>query len=268
MSKNLYIVPHDLTEVGNAALRYALFLGKRIETEIRILHIISDRSKATQASLKIDQIVGEFDIPENVSITKVVKEGSIFEDIAKISKINQAQLIIMGTHGEKGLQKLFGSHAMKVVTSTEIPFMVVQKETQPKELNKIVVPIDLAKESLQIVKLVGDLATIYDAEVHILGEKQRDESLSLQMKSRIQIVQQQYEDRNVSCHINLFDEGGSYSKKIIDYSKQNQIDLIALAYHTEAIIASFDKFAQNLITNPGALPCLVINSKTASQFYY
>ena len=268
MSKNLYIVPHDLTEVGDAALRYALHLGNRIETEIRILHIVSDRSKASAASAKIDEHVSQFDVPEHVEITKVVKEGSIFEDIAKISKVNAAQLIIMGTHGEKGLQKLFGSHAMKVVTSTEIPFMVVQKNTNPKPVKNIVVPIDLAKESLQIIKPVGDLAAIYGADIHVVGEKQKDELLSQQMKNRIQIVKQQYDDRELNCHVAFFNEGGSYSKKVIDYSKENNVDMIAVAYHTEAIIASFDKFVQNLITNPLDIPCLVINSKTASQFYY
>ena len=268
MSKNLYIVPHDLTEVGDAALKYALHLGNTIDTEIRILHIVSDRSKAAQASAKIDAHVAKFDVPSNVEITKVVKEGSIFEDIAKISKVNAAQLIIMGTHGEKGLQKVFGSHAMKVVTSTEIPFMVVQKNTKTNPIKKIVVPIDLAKESLQIIKPVADLANIYNAEVHIVGEKQKDELLSQQMKNRIQIVKQQYDERNVVCKVDFFEEGGSYSKKVIDYSQKHNVDMIALAYHSEAIIASFDKFAQNLITNPGELPCMVMNSKMASQFYY
>lgn len=268
MSKNLYIVPHDLTEVGDAALKYAIHLGNRIETEIRILHIVSDRSKAAAASAKIDEHVGQFDIPDHVEITKVIKEGSIFEDIAKISKVNSAQLIIMGTHGEKGLQKLFGSHAMKVVTSTEIPFMVVQRNTDPRQVKSIVVPIDLAKESLQIIKPVGDLAHIYGAEVHVLGEKQKDELLSQQMKNRIQIVKQQFDERNIECKVDFFNEGGSYSKKVIDYSKANKIDMIAVAYHTEAIIASFDKFVQNLITNPLDIPCMVINSKTVSQFYY
>lgn len=268
MSKNLYIVPHDLTDVGDAAFRYALYLGKSVETEIRILHIVSDRSKIPVASAKIDLMVSKFDISDNVIITKVIKEGSIYEDIAKISKENSAQLIIMGTHGEKGMQKLFGSHAMKVVTSTEIPFMVVQSNTQPRIINKVVVPIDLAKESLQIIKLAGDIAQIYNAEIHVVGEDPRDEHLNLQMNNRFQIVRNQYNDRNINSVIELFKEGGSFSKKVIDYAKNNEIDLIALAYHSESIIPSFDKFAQNLITNPEQLPCLVINSKLVSNLYF
>ncbi len=268
MSKNLYIVPHDLTEVGDAAFRYALHLGESIDTEIRILHIVSDRSKIPAVSAKIDEMVSKFDFSDNVTITKVIKEGSIFEDIAKISKDTAAQLIIMGTHGEKGLQKLFGSHAMKVVTSTEIPFMVVQKGTLPRPINKICVPIDLAKESLQIIKLAGDIAQIYDAEIHVIGENQKDELLEKQMRNRIQIVKTKYEERNIVCTVELFDEGGSYSKKVIDYTQEHEIDMIALAYHSESIIPSFDKFAQNLITNPKQLPCLVINSKLASNLYF
>jgi molecular chaperone DnaK (HSP70) len=44
----------------------------------------------------------------------------------------------MGTHGMKGMQKLFGSNAMKVITSTAIPFVVIQQETEAKQLIKVV----------------------------------------------------------------------------------------------------------------------------------
>lgn len=268
MSKNLYIVPHDLTEVGSNALRYALHLCKRVEAEIRILHLASSKAGINAASMKIDAIIDQLEVPVGATVTKQVQEGSIFEDIGRIATKAGAQLIVMGTHGQQGFQKLFRSHAMKVITSCDIPFLIIQKTTEIKDIEKIVVPINLTKESLQVVNLAGDVANIYGATVHVVGAKQNDELLNQQMKNRILIVKKQYEERSVPCMVEFLKDSGSYSKRVMDYSKKNGIDMIAIAYYSESLIPQFDTFAQSLITNSEQLPCLVLNSKQASALYF
>jgi len=268
MSKNLYVVPHDLTPVGDIALQYGLHIGKRMNIEIQLLHLVSSETEIAKANQKLDEIIAKTNVQGGVTLSKHVEVGSIFEDIGKIATKHLAQLIIMGTHGEKGMQKIFGSYAMKVITSCDIPFLIVQDKTPVNVVKKLLVPIDLTKESLQIVNLAGDVANIFDATVHVIGQKQRDELLTQQMKNRILIVKNQYEDRNVKCSVEFVKDGGSYSKKIVDYAKENNIDLIAISYHSESLIPQFDKFAQNLITNDAKLPCLVINSKQASALYF
>ncbi len=269
MSKNLYLVPYDLTDAGNSALNYALHICKRVEAEIRILHLVSSADKIASSSAKIDQIINNLDIPEKASITKQVQKGSIFDDIGRIATKAGAQLIIMGTHGHQGIKKLFfRSNAIQVVTSCDIPFLIVQKNTKTVDLEKIVLPITLTKESLQVVNLAGDIANIYGAGISVVGSKQNDELLNQQMKNRIQIVKKQFDERAIDCNVELFKDSGSYSKRVIEFSKKNNIDLIAFAYHTESILPQFDKFAQNLITNKLMLPCLVLNSKPASSLYF
>lgn len=268
MSKNLYIVPHDLTEVGNIALEYALHICKRVNAEVRLLHLVSSASKAPAAHAKLDEITRSYEIPEKAELTKVVIEGSIFEDIGRIATEAGAQLIIMGTHGQTGMQKLFGSHAIKVITSVDIPFLIVQKNIEIHDISKIVIPIDLTKESLQIINLAGDIANIYGASIDVIGAKQSDESLSQQMKNRIMIVKNKYDERHIPCNVELLPDGGSYAKKVMQYTSEKKGDMIAFAYHTESILPQFDTFAQNLITNELKLPCLVINSKLASALYY
>lgn len=268
MSKNLYIVPYDFTPVTDAAVKYALHMGKRVQTEIMLLHLAGSKSDAMKASAKLDSVIAAFDKPLGVEMTKYVSEGSIFEDIGKIARKEGAQLIIMGTHGSSGLQRLFGSNAMKVVVSADTPFLIIQKETPLLDPKNIVVPIDLTKESLQIVNNAGDMASIFGASVHVVGEKQNDELLSQQMKNRILIVKNQYDERNVPCHVEMMKGGGSYAKKILGYAKEKSCDMIAIAYHTESLLPQFDTFAQTLITNDQKLPCMVLNSKPASALYF
>ncbi len=268
MSKNFYIVPHDFTELGDIALSYAIQLCKSSPTEIQILHISASKSDVQKANAKLDQIIETQKIPSNITLSKSLLIGSIFDQIGQHANKSGAQLIIMGTHGMRGMQRVFGSHAMKVITSCDIPFLVVQKETTFNDINHIVVPIDLTKESLQIVNIAGDLANKFDATVHVIGEKQNDDLLSQQMKNRILIVKNQYEEKNVKCEVEFIKESGSYVKKILNYAKAKNIDVIAISYHSESLMPQFDTFAPTLMNNEMHLPCLLINSKLASALYF
>ncbi|MES2799601.1 MAG: universal stress protein [Bacteroidota bacterium] len=268
MSKNIYLVPHDFSVVGETALNYALHMGKKVKSEIILLHLCASKAEILKANSQMDAIIARQELPYGVEIKKLVREGSIFDEIGKVAEDEGAQLVIMGTHGATGLQKLFGSNAMKVITSADIPFLIVQKDTPLNEIKNIIVPIDLSKESLQIVNVAGDMAGIFGASVHVVGEKQSDEGLSQQMKNRILIVKNQYSERSVPCNVQLMEKSGAYTKKIINYTKEQKIDMIALAYHTESLLPQFDNFAQVLITNETKLPCLIINSKPASSNAY
>lgn len=268
MNHNLYLVPHDFTSVGDVALKYAMHLGKRVKTEIMVVHLVSDASKVAAAKQKLDTLIANFEQIENVVLTSRVEVGSIFEDIGKIAKKEYAQLIIMGTHGATGMQKLFGSYAMKVVTSSNVPFLVVQENTPITDIKRIIVPIDLSKESLQITNVAGDLANMFDAELHVVSEKHTDQILSKKMANRILLVKNQYDDRKLTSHFPHLEGGGSFHKKVQDYAQKMNGDLIALAYHSESILPQFDKFAQSLITNSMNLPCVIINSKSASSLYF
>jgi nucleotide-binding universal stress UspA family protein len=268
MSHNLYLVPYDFTIVSDAALKYAMHIGKHVKTEIQVVHLVSDKSKIAAAKQKLDAILEGLQKESNVILTSLIEVGSIFTDFGKIAKREYAQLIIMGTHGQVGLQKLFGSHALKVITSTNVPFLVVQEKTELIEIKKIIVPIDLTAESLQITNVAGDLAAIFGAELHVATEKITDPLHSKKLATRIQMIKKQYDDRKLISSVTQLDKGGSFQKKIIDYSKSNQVDLIALAYHTESLLPQFDKFAQTLLTNDLNLPCTIINSKSASSSYF
>lgn len=268
MSKNLYIVPYDFTPVSEKALEYALFLGGKVRAEIMLLNVAVDKEKGMQAKAKLQTLVENTKTPPAVELTYSVQVGSIFTDIGKVAKKEHAQLIIMGTHGKRGLQSVFGSHAMKVVTSAECPFLIVQKNTEIKEVNNILVPIDLTKESLQIVNIAGDMSNMLNSNLHVLAEDQSDQILHTRLHNRISIVKGQYEERDITPTIEITKKRGSYEKKIMNYSKANDCGMIAIAYHSESLLPQFDTFAQNLMCNKQGIPFLVINSKLASSLYF
>jgi hypothetical protein len=60
-------------------------------------------------------------------VTPVVRVGSVYEDIGDAAAEIDADLIIMGTHGMRGMQFITGSRALRVITSSSVPFVVVQE---------------------------------------------------------------------------------------------------------------------------------------------
>ena len=268
MSRNLYIVPYDFTSVTDKAVEYALHIGKYVDTEIRIMHLAANEEKAKFKDKLLEDVKNKLKIPAGVEVTTSVKVGDIFTDIGKIAKEEKAQLVIMGTHGIRGLQNVFGSFAMKVITSTECAFLIVQKNTVFAEISSLAVPIDLTKESLQIINIAADMAKIMKANVNVLAEKQSDQILNTRLQNRLGIVKNQYEERGIESNIHLVARGGRYGKKIMQFVRKNNIGMIAIAYHSESVFPQFDSFAQNLITNKQSIPVLIINSKLASTLYY
>lgn len=268
MESNLYLVPHDFTAVGDNALRYAVSLSKQLHTEILLVHIVSDRSKAAAAEQKLLAIIDQQDKSGSLEFSYRVETGSIFEDIGKIATQEGAQLIVMGTHGATGFQKLFGSHAMKVITSNNVPFLIVQENTVFEKINTIVVPIDLSNESLQITNVAGDLAMMTGSDIHVVYEKISDMMLRRKMANSLSIVQKNYEDRGLTANFHELSGAGSPHKLVINYAKENNGGLIALAYHSDKLLPQFDTFAQTLITNKLNIPCVIINAKSASSAYF
>ena len=268
MSSNLYIVPFDFSPVSEKALEYAIHLGKHVETEIKILHLSKDKNIGITKAKLLEAVKTNTKVPAGVKLTTLVEVGSIFKDIGKIAAKEKAQLVIMGTHGLRGGQWLFGSFAMKVLRSADCPFLIVQKSTKIEEIEKIVIPIDLTKESMQIVNIAGDMSNIMNAKITVLAEKQTDQILNQRIQNRIGIIKKQYEEREIETNIHFVKNTRDYRKKIMKYVNENNIGLIALSYHSESLFPQFDTFAQKLITNKPALPVLIINSKLASALYF
>lgn len=268
MSKNIYVVLYDFTPAADKAVQYALFLAKNVHTEIKLLHLAADKASGMPMVAKLEEAGKKFEVPIGSEIKTIVKVGSIFTDLGRIAKDEMAQLVIFGTHGVKGMQNLFGSNAMKVVTSVECPFLIVQKDTDIKDVENIIVPIDLTKESLQITNLAGDMASILKANLHVIAEKQTDAILNTRIQNRISIVSKQYEDRGMEAEIAFVKKGGAFAKKVMNYVKAKNGGMIALAYHSESLIPQFDTFAQSLLMNKECLPVMIVNSKLASALYF
>lgn len=269
MERRSILVPHDFTAVGDNALHYAIILAKSIGANVDILHVVKDVKETAKATAQCEKIIsGLKDKPAEVEVKCHIKSGSIFTDIASGANELKSSLIIMGTHGAVGMQKLFGSFAIKVITSTHVPFLVVQQKFTGTDLSKIVVPIDESQESLQIEQVTSALATLTKSEIHILTEKKIDSNLKLKCAVHSGLISKQFKEKGISYVASVIPKVKGYATDIVNYAVKEKANLIAFAYHSDSLLPQFDTFAQNLITNKAGVPVLILNSKEAGNYFF
>lgn len=140
MGYNKILIAVDSSEYSMKAAKKGFELAQQLDAKVALLFVV-DISKAAvnvdagilpgeamfilkkEAEQTLDQLTEMYSTKEPV---KFVVEGYPNEDILKTSKIWQADLIVVGTHGRTGLLSLLmGSVAENVVQNSTIPVMVV-----------------------------------------------------------------------------------------------------------------------------------------------
>ena len=267
MSTRNLLVPHDFTAAGDTAVLYAIDLAKEFEAEVNLLHVTKDVKANKKATAKFEKIMANLNLgPNDPKVSFQVKKGDIFETIAGVGKELLSSIIVMGTHGATGMQKLFGSFAIKVITSTHIPFIIVQKGNKILTTKNIVFPINTTKESLQIEQVVSSIAAQSKSKVHVVCEKYTDSTYKIKSAVHFEVENKQFRENKVEFSNEQIPKMNA--TEILKYSKKNNCDLIGISYYSEALLKQFDTLFQDLIMNNSKYPILIINSKDVGNFYF
>lgn len=257
-NKNI-LVPHDFTPVADNALKHALNTAGRTNATIYLLHVVAKEKNIAEAEEKLNEIVSA--AGSTIKIIPTVRVGNIFDDIGDFAAEVHAELIFMGTHGQHGWQHITGSHALKVITHSTIPFIVVQeKAIKETGYDDIVVPLDLSKETKQKLAYVANIATYFNSRVHLITPDESDEFLKRQVKINIQFAVKFFHERGIEVTTKV-SEGGSFDKEIVKHAVRNEADLIAIMNLNRnnmlgVITASHEQF---ILTNDAEIPTLIVN---------
>ena len=134
----LIVIPWDFSDVAQNALVHGAKIAKMVDNELRLLHIVEkklDASKKEELTGKLTEIAEKTERIYNVKVDTFIMQGSIFSAISKYVTDIKANLVIMGTHGMKGMQKLTGSWALKVISGSKVPFIVIRSMSDEADQN-------------------------------------------------------------------------------------------------------------------------------------
>ncbi len=272
MTKKKFIVPFDFTDVAESAIEHALITAQVVGAEVHMLHVVSKKEAISEAKEKlgiaVEKAKGETK-SVGVDIISHVRVGNIFDDIGEFALEIGAELIFMGTHGAHGWQHITGSHALKVVTNSPTPFIIVQEaRVSESGYDDIIVPLDLHKETKQKLTLVANMAKYFNSRVHVIIPDESDEFLQHTVKANIIFANKFFGERNIEVTTTLA-PAKDFDKEVVDHAVKVNADLIAIMnIQKNQILGVFGaSHEQYMITNNAEIPVLVVNPINATNAY-
>ena len=178
------VVPIDFSEQSDYALKVAASLAKKYDAEILALHMLELNQAMVTSSegFHPEQTVFLIKLAEKrfneflnksylkgIKITPVVKHFKVFSEVNDVAKKNDADMIVMGSHGTDGLKEIFvGSNAERVVRNADIPVLVIKKEHTDFKVDKFLFACGFKDESLVAFQKAKDFAKLLSAELKLV----------------------------------------------------------------------------------------------------
>ena len=136
------LAAHDFSETSQLALAYALDLAERLSARVTVVHAYRDSVYGFPEGFALTaDVVGRIqEVAANalegvvqraqrpgVQVDGMLRQGSAWSEIAAAATETHAGLVVIGTHGRRGLaHALLGSVAEKVVRTAPCPVLTVR----------------------------------------------------------------------------------------------------------------------------------------------
>ena len=261
--KTKLLVPTDFTNEAHSAIQHAVKLGVIVQAEVILLNVVKDKSDIPAATTKLkEEEKWAKTVNDQIDVRSIVRVGNIFDDIGDAASELGVSLIIMGTHGASGWQKITGSYALKVITNSSVPFIVVQDQLMNDTgYDSNVVPLDLNNETKQKLEMVASIAHYFDSEVHLITPNESDEFLSNKLKANRIWAAKYLKGKNVKFTTQIVDDGDNLLEGVFKLSKKVEADLIAIMNLQKNSLMGVlgSSYQQEIIANKAKVPVLCLN---------
>jgi len=276
---DIVLVPTDFSDICQNAINHGVELAEYLDHKLVILHVINreSRSQLKKDNLSVSAITEQLndianDIRENsrVIVETLTREGSIFEEIHKTADQLGAKVMVLGTHGKKGLQHVFGSYALKVVTRSPIPTIVVQEKAFGNGYKKIVFPINSFTEARQQVQWALHMSKTFGSHIHIFREIHGDAGLAGKINVVSEQIRKAFNERGVSFSMSDASRKGNFTNQLLDFATAEKADLIMIMTDADIFSPDFNAgaWSEKLMFNGSRIPVMCINPVMTGKVYY
>lgn len=210
------LVPVDFSPTSKKALNFAAGLALKTEGNITLYHLITPETtnsvgiyhdvravneQKELSSLKRLQRLSKKGMTgyPGIFISSVVDRKPVVRNILKFAEDNYIDLIVMGTQGASGLQKVtVGSVAAKVLSKSDIPVLLVPEKYTSAPVKDIVFTTNFDAADRQAFPFLFQLAGYYDALVtfvNVMNPYQNNkEEIDKNIENYGYVLQREYND--------------------------------------------------------------------------
>lgn len=265
------LCPLDFSEPAYVALATARALAASCDAELLLVHVVpfpAPNPYGLPSEVEAERFASKEAEGKLRSLLRgnerfVIYVGDEASQIIDAAKAEQADIIVMSTHGLTGWRRIvIGSVTEKVLRQSDCPVLTVRRpENMPDEpsrnknasitpneaaekvsLKKILCPIDFSAPSYAALETAGDIATKFDAELCVLYvmepldlvldvSPKEDFDTSRSADAAHQIYQAIQKHLPTGIHSRALVENGEPAAGILRAADKEQVDLIVIATH-------------------------------------
>lgn len=237
------LVPTDFSELASEALALAKDLATRTSAEVVILYADPFMPPPHFTSTQLDDVVQAIThskdlageelekylrqhLGEGVNARAVVVESMPVTAIVAWAQSNEVDLIIMGTHGRGGINRLMlGSVTERVLRETDQPLLAVRGPNGLRPIRRILCPVNFTGVAQKALDWAAGFARLIGAELTLLHVDEDEAASDEDLMSRFGECKLPEES---SLKIDLKVAHGRADEKVIAYAKEHDMDLIVL----------------------------------------
>jgi nucleotide-binding universal stress UspA family protein len=263
--KNILVLV-DFTDTAKKALDQALALAKRMETRISICYVSKASYSETEEELQQDlNPYLDSALSSGVEAELCILIGDLFDEVSKLVLETRPSLVVVGTHGKKGLrQNLFGSAILKLVKQISAPSLVVNDNLELIKGGFENVMLAVAPHANYLLKVEQTIPLLSkEGKVVIFNIIKPGVGISEEIKMNIRKTQDLLEKNGKKWEYLELDADRysvGYAQQTLDTSAAKGMDLISIMANVSDENQHFGNLdKENVLLNKQGIPVLCAN---------
>jgi nucleotide-binding universal stress UspA family protein len=180
------LFPTDFSDSAEQAYVHAVHLAASYGAELHAVHVADDDAREQRSLIpgSLEDPAAQLELPSELRhgpleagkvIPREVKADSPAEGILEYARQHDIDVIVMGTLGRKGMERvLIGSVAEQVVREAPCPVLTV-RASAGMQVRRVLVPVDFSEHSKEAIPIAVALAERYGAEIEFFSVIDEDE---------------------------------------------------------------------------------------------
>ena len=262
------VVGFDFSSGSAYAVDLAIDIANRWQNDIRLVYVKEKKEDEAPIRAEIERRnAGVAHLLKGIKLEYVLRSGNPSEQLAKQAEEDDANLLIVGTHGMSGMKKgILGRNTFRTVELSPVPVLLVREDFNfNKALDTIVVPIDSSDDTRQKVGAAAMFAKAFGSTIHLLGlYTSTTADIRNIVNNYIKMVERYLEKNEVEFTTQFIEveKNKNVTSVTLDYANSIQADMIAIMTEQEKSFSSLilGNYAQQMI-NQSSIPVLTVRPK-------
>lgn len=260
-----FIIPVDFSSESLKGLDLALLFSQYRYVNAQMVYVHKGRPSGfgvheeySRIEERLEELVAEYQpaMGNDSRLRYIIKAGKVYEEVVSQAESYKDSVIAMSTHGASGFEEFFlGSNAFRIISATTLPVFTIRRNVVPKQISRIVLPIDTTLETRQKVPTTAEVAKLFGAEVHVLSVSLSNGSKSLRRLSAYAGQTCAFLEKMGVSFVEQAVTGNNIADLTVDYARSVGADMISMITEQEASMTNLilGNVAQQLLNKANTI---------------